>query len=51
MSLRNIYRIGDKIGKIRLIIIDVDGVLSNGKAYMIGDGKKSEYSMLEMVQE
>ncbi len=40
MPFRNVYRISDKIKKIKLIIIDVDGVLSDGKAYMIGDGKE-----------
>ncbi len=40
MAFRNIYNIPDKIKRIKLIIIDVDGVLTDGKSYMLDTGKE-----------
>jgi len=40
MSFRSNGRITDKVNKIKLVIIDVDGVLTDGKMHMVAPGKE-----------
>ncbi|MFH1784200.1 MAG: HAD hydrolase family protein [bacterium] len=40
MAFRNNYGIDEKIKKIKLLIVDVDGVLTDGKSYIMPDGRE-----------
>jgi 3-deoxy-D-manno-octulosonate 8-phosphate phosphatase (KDO 8-P phosphatase) len=40
MAFRNSYGIPEKIKRIKLLIVDVDGVLTDGKSYIMPDGRE-----------